>query len=206
MRKVLGDLLMVLGAVLMVGALCLFLTNRQEADAAAEASAALMAQLVEQLEPQEEATVSMEYPNVPVEMLDPSAFEMTEIVINGHAYIGYLSIPSLGLELPIMSGWDYQKLQIAPCRYYGSVLGRDLVLMAHNYTNHFGRIASLQEGDSVIFTDVDGVVTRYEVVAQDILRPEDVEEMTAGAFDLTLFTCTYGGSSRVTVYCDRTDD
>lgn len=205
MRKALGNLLMVLGAVLMVCALGLFLSNRQEATDAAEASATLMVQLVEQLEPQEEATVPMEYQNVPVEMLDPSAFEMAETVINGHAYIGYLSIPALGLELPIMSGWDYQKLRIAPCRYYGSVLGQDLVLMAHNYANHFGKISTLQEGDAVIFTDVEGVVTQYEVVAQDILRPEAVEEMTAGAFDLTLFTCTYGGSSRVTVYCDRVD-
>ena len=30
-----------------------------------------------------------------------------------------------------------------------------------------------------------------------------VEEMTAGEYDLTLFTCTYGGQSRVTVRCDR---
>lgn len=205
MRKALGNVFMVLGVVLMVCALGLFLNNRQEATDAAEASATLMVQLVEQLEPQEEATVPMEYQNVPVEMLDPSAFEMAETVINGHAYIGYLSIPALGLDLPIMSGWDYQKLRIAPCRYYGSVLGQDLVLMAHNYANHFGKISTLQEGDAVIFTDVEGVVTQYEVVAQDILRPEAVEEMTAGAFDLTLFTCTYGGSSRVTVYCDRVD-
>ena len=27
--------------------------------------------------------------------------------------------------------------------------------------------------------------------------------MTSGTFDLTLFTCTYGGQNRVTVYCDR---
>ena len=35
------------------------------------------------------------------------------------------------------------------------------------------------------------------------LRPTAVEEMTSGTFDLTLFTCTYGGRSRITVYCDR---
>jgi sortase A len=42
------------------------------------------------------------------------------------------------------------------------------------------------------------------LVAQDILDPYAVEEMTAGNYDLALFTCTYGGKSRVTVYCDRT--
>ena len=54
----------------------------------------------------------------------------------------------------------------------------------------------------MIFTDMDGIKTRYQVVAQDILAPTAVEEMTSGEFDLTLFTCTYGGKSRVTVYCD----
>ena len=75
--------------------------------------------------------------------------------------------------------------------------------MAHNYASHFGGLSELSEGDNVFFTDMDGIVTMYEVVAQDILDPYAVEEMTSGEFDLTLFTCTYGGQSRVTVYCDR---
>ena len=41
------------------------------------------------------------------------------------------------------------------------------------------------------------------MVALEILQPTAVEEMTAGEFDLTLFTCTYGGKSRVTVRYDR---
>ena len=36
-------------------------------------------------------------------------------------------------------------------------------------------------GDKVIFTDMDGVVTHYQVVALDILQPTAVEEMTADA-------------------------
>ena len=196
---------MFLGTVLLAGALALLLWNQQEAQAAEESSVELMTRLVEELEEIEDSTVPLEYVGVPVEYLDPSAFEMTEVEINGHMYIGYLSIPSLELELPIMSGWDYSKLQIAPCRYYGSVMGEDLVLMAHNYPKHFGKISRLKEGDSVIFVDMDGITTCYEVVAQDILAPYAVEEMVAGDFDLTLFTCTYGGASRVTVYCDRVE-
>ena len=196
---------MFLGTVLLAGALALLLWNQQEAQAAEESSVELMTRLVEELEEIEDSTVPLEYVGVPVEYLDPSAFEMTEVEINGHMYIGYLSIPSLELELPIMSGWDYSKLQIAPCRYYGSVMGEDLVLMAHNYPKHFGKISQLKEGDSVVFVDMDGITTRYEVVAQDVLDPYAVEEIVAGDFDLTLFTCTYGGASRVTVYCDQVE-
>lgn len=202
MRNKFGIFCMILGTALLIGALALFLYNQQESQTAEEASVELVTQLVEQLETVENPTVPIEYVGVPVEYLDPEAFVMTETVINGHAYIGYLSFPSLELELPIMSGWTYDKLQISPCRYYGSVLGRDLVLMAHNYPSHFGRIKELQEGDTVYFTDMDGITTEYIVVGQDILDPTAVEEMIAGDFDLTLFTCTYGGKSRVTVYCD----
>ena len=128
---------------------------------------------------------------------------MTEVVIDGYAYIGYLSIPSLGLELPVMSEWDYTRLKIAPCRYAGSVKTDNLVIAAHNYRRHFGPIKKLAIGDEVYFTDVDGIVFCYEVVEMVTLSPTAVEEMSAGDYDLTLFTCTYGGQSRVTVRCDR---
>ena len=61
------------------------------------------------------------------------------------------------------------------------------------------------DGGTTVRADMDGEITRYEVVGEDILNPTDVEEMTAGVFDLTLFTCTYGGEYRVTVYCDKVD-
>jgi sortase A len=76
-------------------------------------------------------------------------------------------------------------------------------LLHHNYSRHFGKISKLNEGDTISFTDVDGVVTHYQVAAMDILEPTAVEVMTSGEFDLTLFTCTYGGGSRVTVYCNK---
>ena len=198
---------MLLGTALIFGALSLFFYNQREAKEAGEFSVSLVPQLIEAIKDNENATTeppTYEQPvGTPLEYLDPSAFEMTEVEIDGYAYIGYLSIPRLQKELPVMADWDYTRLEIAPCRYTGSVRGEDLVIMAHNYSSHFGGLAELSEGDSVIFTDMDGVVTEYQVVAQDILDPYAVEEMTSGDFDLTLFTCTYGGKSRVTVYCDR---
>jgi sortase A len=80
-----------------------------------------------------------------------------------------------------------------------------MVVMAHNYDCHFGPISGLQIGDSVLFVDMDGRTIPYQVVGKDVLPPTAVDEMTSGEFDLTLFTCTYGGASRVTVYCNRTD-
>ena len=36
-----------------------------------------------------------------------------------------------------------------------------------------------------------------------ILGATAVEDMTAGEYDLTLYTCTYGGENRVALRCDR---
>lgn len=202
MRRKTGAALMVLGFILMCTAGILLWQNHTE-DLAAEVSVeVLMPELLAQMPevPKEENHFEQ---LTPVELLPPSAFEMTRVEIGGYDYIGYLSLPSLNLELPIMADWDYTRLQIAPCRYFGSTNGRDLVLMAHNYSSHFGRISELQPGDAVLFTDMDGCTTHYVVEGRDILAPDAVEEMTSGTFDLTLFTCTYGGKSRVTVYCTR---
>ena len=199
MRNKLGTLFMVIGAALILGALALLLYNRQEADSAEQASVELLPQLQEEIRQRQEALAE----TVPPELLDPSYYEMTEVEIDGYAYIGYLSIPTLGLELPVMSQWDYDRLKTAPCRYTGSTKSDDLVLLAHNFVRHFGTLKNLVPGDEVYFTDMDDRISCYEVVTVEILPPTAVEEMTAGEYDLTLFTCTYGGQNRVTVRCDR---
>ena len=203
MKRKLGTICMLCGAALILSALSLFGYNQWEEQQADQSVVELLPQLIEEIP---DTTGTPDTPHqplgTPVEYLDPSAFEMTEVEIDGYAYIGYLNIPALELELPIMSSWSYPQLKIAPSRYCGSVRGEDLVLLAHNFWTHFGRIKELTEGDSVFFTDMDGEVYEYTVVAKDILAPTAVEEMTAGEYDLTLFTCTPGGASRVTVSCD----
>lgn len=214
MKSKLGVVCIILGVALMLGAVFLYQSNRAEDQVAQEAVVDVMPQLVEQIRehtvqeetvPESEVIPELEL-QIPVELLTEEDKKMTEVEISGNRYIGYLSIPDLGLDLPIMSTWSYPKLNIAPCRYTGSVRGEDLVLMAHNYNSHFGRISQLDLGDTVVFTDMDGNVVQYEVVGEDLLDPTAVEEMTSGDFDLTLFTCTYGGGNRVTVYCDRVSE
>lgn len=206
MKRKLGIGMMIAGAVLVLTALSLFLYNRQEEASAAKSVQKLLPVLVERIQENSDAVESTGQPVIPdtlLELLKPEDVEMKQVEIDGYGYVGYLSIPSWNLELPIMGDWDYARLRIAPCRYFGTVRGENLVLMAHNYRWHFGRLSELSLGDSVLFTDMDGVVTRYRVAAKDVLPPDSVEEMTAGAFDLTLFTCTYGGQSRVVVFCEK---
>ena len=142
---------------------------------------------------------------LPDYVLNP-AMPMPEQTVNGRAYIGFVSIPALELELSVASHWDYEALNISPCRYFGSVYTDDLVLSAHNYDSHFGRLNTLQPGDEICFTDVDGNVFHYQVALVELLGSTAVEEMTASGFPLSLFTCTVGGKNRVTVRCERVPD
>ena len=140
--------------------------------------------------------------------LDPTQ-EMTVTELNGWDYIGYLSIPSIGLELPVMSQWSYAGLKIAPGRYSGSTYADNMVVCAHNYAKHFSPIKWLTEGAQVYFTDMDGMRWTYEVSYVENLQPTQIEEMTekteeSDEWDLTLFTCTTGGSARCAVRCVRT--
>ena len=137
---------------------------------------------------------------IPDYQLDPQR-EMTVKIVNGKPYIGILSVPVLGLELPVIQEWNYPNLRVAPCRYVGSVYTNDLVLAAHNYISHFGNLKRLHPGDIVTFTDVEGNKFHYEVEVLETLESTAVEEMTSGIWDLSLFTCTVGGQQRVTVRC-----
>ena len=227
MRHKIGIICITLGTVLILGALSLLLYNQREAAKAEAAVNAVLPQLMEQIHkgPPEptDATVETTVPEATVpetKPVDPPATEpeqpteapvvtqpvskeMDTVELEGHSYIGYVSIPSLQLTLPVMADWTYPKLKIAPCRYCGSIYTRDLVLMAHNYERHFGGLSRLRGGEAVTFTDVYGVTTEFTVVLVDILNPTDVEKMTSGEYDLTLFTCTYGGKTRVTVRCQQ---
>ena len=189
MRNKIGMIFMSLGTLLLAGAVSLLFWNQNENRKADEASQEILHRIVEEAEIEE---------NVEKTLYEET---MPEKVIDGYGYIGYLTVPSLGLELPIMSDWSYAKLRIAPCRYSGSTVTDDLVIAAHNYASHFGRLKELKTGESVLFTDMNGKARVYETVEINIMEPTDVEEMTSGEFAISLFTCTYGGKSRLTIRC-----
>ena len=103
--------------------------------------------------------------------------------------------------LPVLTDWSYAKLKKAPCHCYGTYYEKDFVIAAHNYKSHFGRLSELQASDVVVFTDVSGTTHHYEVVLLETLPKEATKEMITSGFDLSLYTCTLGGGSRVTVRC-----
>ena len=132
--------------------------------------------------------------------------EMPTVTLNGYRYIGVLEIPALELSLPVMEDWDYDRLNISPCRFTGNLYDGDLVLCAHNYPQHFGNLKELDVGAAVRFTDAEGNVFRYEVKTIDSVGGDDLDGMLGGEWDLTLFTCTTSGQTRYVVRCAYTGE
>ncbi|MBP5361897.1 MAG: sortase [Ruminococcus sp.] len=133
---------------------------------------------------------------------DEQQESISEIIIDGISYYGYLTIPALGLELPIRTELSYPALKESPCRFSGSVQNNDLIIAAHNFPDHFGRISKLGTGDQIILTDATGETYIYSVIYTEIIAGTDPPQMFNGQseeWDLSLFTCTIGGQNRITV-------
>lgn len=185
---------MAAGLVLVLAALVLTGYNLWDENRADRESGRVLAQMETQL-PSQALNVER----------GPDA-EMPTITIEGNKYIGRLAIPALDLEMPVMSEWSYPKLKKAPCRYSGTVYAGNMIIAGHNYRRHFGRLNIIRIGTAIQFTDVEGNVYSYKVADIQTLKPTAVAVMQKpGGWDLTLFTCTFRGSRRVTVRCVRTD-
>ena len=193
MPKKTGIAIVAVGAALILSALLLLLYNRYEDAHAGQEAESLLENVEAVISSQPDAAPS-------ATPLDP---QMPVVMLGGYEYVGYVEIPVLGLKLPVMSEWDYNRLKLAPCRQFGSSRTDDLVIAAHNYESHFGHLKDLSVGDTVTFTDMDGVVNTYSVKKIETLNPNEVDAVQNSGYALVLYTCTKGGKTRVTVFCDR---
>lgn len=133
----------------------------------------------------------------------PVPESMPVITVDGWDYVAIISIPALDLEFCVRNEWSKEGGKKSPCRYTGSVYTNDLIICAHNYTSHFGRLKELQAGDQIILVDMNGEVYTYHAVYTEEIGRFDFDGMTNSGYDLSLFTCTIGGKARVTVRCTR---
>ncbi len=196
-RTVFGRILIAIGSLLLIGALSLYLYNRYDADRAATAST----EIEEKLSDAMLSAAASEYSLEVEEDENGEIYSVITLTVDENGYIGILSIPSYGLELPVLAEWSYQGLKNSPARYTGSPSAGNLVICAHNYDRHFGNIKNLSTGASITFTDVTGTVYEYEVTVVETIEPTAISEMITGDWDLTLFTCTRSGQARVAVRC-----
>lgn len=198
-----GLVFVLIGVLLIVGAAALTVYNIWEDTKAANSAESVVEDLLPMIPEPQEVVVDPLNPSevkIPDYILNPE-MDMPVIQVNGRDYVGVVSIPSLELNLPVMNECTYRLLKVAPCRYSGTAYLNNMVIAAHNYRRHFGGLSRLQQGDAVNFTDADGNVFRYEVGEVEVLAPTEKQKVLESDWDLTLFTCTLGGRTRLTVRC-----
>lgn len=196
--------LIIAGLLLMAAALALTGYNFADAWRAQRAVTQVLAAM-DQQEPQAATPAPAQESSGPAAQDQPEPAAGATVEIDGNDYLGKLEFPTLDLTLPVMADWSYPQLKTAPCRYVGSVAEGDLIVAGHNYVSHFGRLDQLQPGDQVVFSEVGGSRYVYTVSSLQELPGTAIDEMEAGDWDLTLFTCTLDGRGRITVRCNLAD-
>ena len=122
--------------------------------------------------------------------------------VSGTGIMGYITIPRLGVELPVYHGTSDGVLQVAAGHLEGSSLpvggaGTHAVISAHRglpSAKLFTHLDRLEVGDTFTITVLDRELT-YEVDKISIVLPTEVDELKVvdGKDYVTLMTCTpYG--------------
>ena len=174
----------ILGSCLLLAALGLTLGNLWEQRQAEQNSAHLLALAQQRLDG--------ENPRPDDDPLNPDP-------LAGYAIDGILSIPDLGLELPVLADYSEENLRLSICLYRQESDDSRKVIAGHNYRNHFGRLASLEEGALLTYTREDGTVARYQVTGITEIDADDPAALDAGEWNMTLFTCNLDMTRRVLV-------
>jgi len=194
MVKKISLILMATGVAMIIFSICIFYNMEKEENKIENTNQSVLTEMAEQLEK------TSENPNY---VADPYSDKMTCLMVDGYEYIGCLSIPALSLELPIMSQLDEYRLKLAPCLYQGTANSNNMIIGAHNYKKHFAYLLKLEPGNEIIFTAMDGSVYFYTVASLETLMPDQQELLEKTDYELTLFTCTYGGQKRTIIRCSR---
>jgi len=123
-------------------------------------------------------------------------------VMPSYSTIGIISIPKLGVRLPVISECTDDLLRISCCRLSGAANNRPnrLVITGHNIWSHFKGLDTFVPGDQVAFTDKDGVTYFYSATEIVVLhRTQGAEVLAATGWDLTLITCRTDRTMRTVV-------
>ena len=125
--------------------------------------------------------------------------------VSGNGILGYVSIPKLGVEIPIYHGISAEVLNIACGHLEGTSLpiggeSTHSVLSAHRGLPHarlFTDLDKMEVGDTFQITVLNKTVT-YQVDQIKVVRPSEIEDIKIieGEDLCTLLTCTpYGINS-----------
>lgn len=135
--------------------------------------------------------------------------EYTTISINsGNDFfiIGYIEIPNISINYPILSDTNDELLKIAPCRFYGPYPNQigNLCIAGHNYDDNrfFSNLRNVNIGDTINIYDSKNSLISYYVYNKYETNKNDISctsQDTYGKKEITLVTCNNLNGNRLIV-------
>lgn len=133
---------------------------------------------------------------------------------NGAPYttVAVVEIPKINITYPVIYSEDTSEqatedlLKISVVKYWGPEANQpgNFCIVGHNYHNKrfFSKAATLENGDSIYITDTNNKTLEYKVYNNYVVEPNDLKctsQLTNGATDITLITCTMTGKQRTII-------
>ena len=194
---------MIVGIVLIISAFSLVMYNINESLNAGIKSRNMVSMITEYIDNSYASISSDYYPEEYYNSKMTGDSNYQYFSEDGLSFAGILNIPELKINLPVCSDFSMKNLSNYPCIYSGNISDENIIIAAHKYDTHFGSIKLLDAGDRVMLRTLSGRNIIYEVFSVDIIPGNKPDEMSAGDWDLTLFTCTRSGTDRIAVRCFR---
>lgn len=124
--------------------------------------------------------------------------------IGQYEILGEIEIPKIDVKKYILDETTDESLNLSLTKFWGPNLHEtgNFSIIGHNYNNLFKRLKELEIGDTFTLTARNGERATYEVYKSYIIEPDDmdcIEDSLIGQREVTLITCTVGGTQRLIV-------
>lgn len=126
--------------------------------------------------------------------------------------VAVIEIPKINITYPVIDSEDTSSqtvedlLKISVVKYWGPEANKqgNFCIVGHNYHNKrfFSKASTLEKGDTIYLTDTNNRTLEYKVYDNYVVEPDDLRctsQLTNGATDLTLITCTMTGKQRTII-------
>lgn len=185
-----GNIFLFAGLLLVLGSFGLLAATTLQTNAAASAAAELAAELEKTMPPRSVGLMDS-YTNM----------EMPAFSLDGQDFIGTVAVPAFQVVLPIAPVWDAGTISSFPCRFWGTVYDGSLVLGGADQKGQFDFLDQIQNGDSVLVTDMTGAQFSYRVSAIHRADSARADILLDGQSDLTIFARNARSLEYIIVRC-----
>lgn len=132
--------------------------------------------------------------------------------------VAVIEIPKINVTYPVIYSNDTSDqtvedlLKISVVKYWGPEANQqgNFCIVGHNYHNKrfFSKASTLNKGDTIYLTDTNNDTLEYKVYDNYTVEPNDLKctsQLTNGATDITLITCTMTGKQRTIIKARATE-